>query len=822
VNWQLALVQHPMYLIIRDDCCCAERTPPWGSPDISAYIERLRANFAALRARPGLKIGFEWSGLELELLAQDAPDVFEEMLDLARRGQIAFYNGTYAQPHLQTLSAEANYRQFEVGAAVYRDLCGQAVRTYAHQETSLNEQTPQLLKAFGIRHAVLPHFITTLVIEGGELIYHAREGTMFAQGSEFASWRGLDGTRIDTYLPEPSHRPLPDWLAVQSVKGSLAVPPIIVHSPDMVAMDDAWLAKRAALDFVLLDEALPARAAQAPARFQARLFANWSYVEGIRAEELTRANWLAERSALQAEAMGVMTFILAGRPADSTDAIWKTILAAQHHDVACFCAPDLKEKSIARLRDAQEQAEHLTRVAADSLLPQIGDTGSSAEHIVVFNTVPHPVASPVSIEVPGANRTVLDRAGKPIACESVLAGPGMSRITFVARSDGLGYTTYTFGSGGPAAEEKVMDGPLTFENPFYEAVVQPDGTLSALRLLSPGLDLLETSAMRGGQLAATDSTSLGSRHEGTFDVTKPMPKLEPAQRGPELDWESIGPATLRRSGLGVTLETPGRLGGQVQVRTIVRLYHDLPWIELAWEFNFAHASIGTFFDDDSKLLVQWPLAFQGDVAHDIAFGVTSSLPDRPFFPASWVDVSDGEKGLAYFHQGTPKHWVKDGVLVNLLAWGEETDTIGNRLGLGRWAKSFDQRLNGRHTLRAAIYPHAGDWRAANVIGMARSFSYPPLAYLSKPSDGALPASLDLLALPGPDMHATAIRVEDGQVMCRVYSCSERPVAVEPRLNWLRAAGLFSLADTPLQQIGPYQIAKLRFEPESLGPAPSGR
>ena len=49
VNWQLALVQHPMYLIIRDDCLCAERTPPWGAPDIQAYIERLRENFAVLR-----------------------------------------------------------------------------------------------------------------------------------------------------------------------------------------------------------------------------------------------------------------------------------------------------------------------------------------------------------------------------------------------------------------------------------------------------------------------------------------------------------------------------------------------------------------------------------------------------------------------------------------------------------------------------------------------------------------------------------------------------------------------------------------------------
>src|SRR5262245_17882954 len=142
--WKLALAQHPMSFLIREDELCAERTPPWGAPDVAAYAERLRQNFAALRQHPQIKIGFEWSGLELELLSRDAPEVLDEMLALAGQGQITFYNGTYSQPHLQTLSAEANYRQFDFGRRVYRDLCHHPVQVYAHQETSFNEQTPQL------------------------------------------------------------------------------------------------------------------------------------------------------------------------------------------------------------------------------------------------------------------------------------------------------------------------------------------------------------------------------------------------------------------------------------------------------------------------------------------------------------------------------------------------------------------------------------------------------------------------------------------------------------------------------------------------------
>ncbi|MEP7357587.1 MAG: hypothetical protein ABI847_10140 [Anaerolineales bacterium] len=273
---------------------------------------------------------------------------------------------------------------------------------------------------------------------------------------------------------------------------------------------------------------------------------------------------------------------------------------------------------------------------------------------------------------------------------------------------------------------------------------------------------------------------------------------------------------MRRSALGVKLEAQGRLGPQVRVRVQVQLYHRLPWIGLTWEFVFEQASIGSFFDDDSKLRVQWPLAFRGEIQHDIAFGVTSSLPDRPFFPATWVDISDGERGLAYLHQGTPKHWLADDVLVNLLGWGESTDAIGNRLGLGRWPKAFDQRLNGRHTLRAAIYPHPGDWRAAEVTRVARSFAAPPSAYLNGSGPGQLPASLNMLELTGTELHATAVKAEADQVVCRVYSASQQPQAIGLRLNGLKPAGLLALTGEPLREIGSYQIAMLRLEPEAAG------
>ena len=185
-----------MYLLIREDASCAERTPPWGEPTIELYIERIRNNLQRLREYPQIKIGFEWSALELELLAQDAPDVVTEMRALAAEGRLAFYNGTYAQPHLQVQSAEANIRQFEFGRRVYKELLGQNVITYAHQESSIHDQLPQILNAFGYQYCALPHFPSNLLyLEGGEILMRLGE-PHFLHTHEFVNWVGLDGSEL--------------------------------------------------------------------------------------------------------------------------------------------------------------------------------------------------------------------------------------------------------------------------------------------------------------------------------------------------------------------------------------------------------------------------------------------------------------------------------------------------------------------------------------------------------------------------------------------------------------------------------------------------
>jgi alpha-mannosidase len=810
--YKLALAQHPMYLLIKEDTICAERTPPWGAPDIGTYIARLRQNMTTLHTYPHVKIGYEWSGMELEQLSQDAPDVFLEMLELVKAGQSTFYNGTYSQPHLQTLSSEANYRQFEWGTRVYRELCNNhQVLVYAHQESSLNEQTPQLLKTFGIRYVVLPHFSSTLnMLDGGELIFHSRFGTMFMHGEEFGSWLGLDGTLIDLYLEEPSHMHIRDWINFQEILGLNHVPPVMVEIPDLIDVDDQWISERAKADFSLLDDVLEERRKVFPPRFQLRFYTNWSYLEGIRAEELSRNDWKAEVSALRAEALNALAFMLVKRVPQSTDSAWKKILTTQHHDVYCFCAPELRAKSIQWLQEAENESAGLAEAAAQAVAARISIPATDGKPLIVFNTVLHSLESVVTAEVDVPDAMVVDSHGQVLPCETTLLPSGKVQVRFLVSLPGLGYTTLRVLTASNKLVDETLQNLFTFQNDFYQATLKPDGTFTSLVLNPSGDELLLGSMNPGNLLAARDSTGLGPTHEGTFDVSHWM-KWEPSGRGSELHWQPIGKAKVSISALGTRISVAGEMGPQIKGNLLVNFYDKLSRIDLDWTFSFAQASVGHFFDDDTKLRVLWPLAFAGEIFHDISFGVVKTRDERPFLPASWVDISDGKKGLAYFHKGTIKHWVTGNTLVNLFAWGENTDAIGNRLDLVRWPKCFDQRLQGTHTIHAAIYPHNGDWRKSDVIGAACSYGTPSVAYEAQPHPGDLPTDLTLVKIADKEIIFTVVRVEDKEIICRLYSVHSEPVKIGLELKNIKFGELQTLSGEKIEEIKPYQICKLTLK-----------
>ena len=816
---KLALVQHPMYLLIHEDTQCAERTPPWGAPDIDTYIERIRRNLHTLRETPELKLGYEWSAVELEMLAERAPAVFQDMCDLVKRGSCTFYNGTYSQPHLQILSSEANYRQFEYGSRVYSELCGSSVQTYAHQETSVHEQLPQLLEAFGLRFVTMPEFVSTLIVQGEyELMYHRDYGPLLVEEHGIVDWRGIDGTEIPLYLQQKPGKPVGKWLEYQDMLGLQHNPAIYLEIPDLQELDEEWMAARKGAEFVILDKALEEELSRRRERPKVRFFTNWSYAEGIRAEELSRSNSRAEEAVLSAEALSAMASALIGRGPVSTDDIWQKILLTQHHDVYCFCAPELKDKSIAWLKEAEERAGSLARDTMAAMVEEMPAPEQDTLALAVFNTLPHSLQGVVTAAVPAGYGEVSDLEGNTVPTSRQLLPSGENVLSFIAQSPGLGYRLYRVNKleSGNVRKETDLSGPYSFENDHFGIIIEPDGSFSSLTIGVPKTDLLSD---RANTLRAMDSSGiergpkLPPEKLGQGLVTTNRDEWVSEGIGPELKWSSHTGATCRESPLGVEIHVSGSLAENAKAELTVSLYHQLPYIGVRWQFEFDACSIGTFYDDETKLRVQIPLAFDGRVYHDIPFGYMETKKDRPYFPTTWTDITDGERGIAYFHRGTPKHWISGNVLENLFAWGEFTDAIGNRLNNIVWGKSFDQRLNGSHTIEYALYPHEGGNKVSELADIFRSFTAPLTTYpVERGGSGNLRDSASLLEIENTDIIATSVQTKPSQkgIFCRLYSISAQETSINSRSDYLSESSLKSLKGDELNKLKPFQIASLQL------------
>jgi hypothetical protein len=820
VRWQLAIAQHPMYLIIREDEEAAERIPPWGAPTIGLYIERIERNLEALREHAGLKLGFEWSGAELDLLAEDSPDTLRRLRSLAQGARLAFYNGTYAQPHLHVLSSEANYRQFEVGQRAYRERLGIRVDTYAHQEVSVHDQVPQLLRAFGFKSATVPGFLSTLTwLQGGYVTLHGVRGPRMVNGRELTLWQGLDGSRVPLLLhhPIPRDRSFRETLVHETVIGTLGVPRLLIDMPDMIEIDEGWLAERSDVEFVLLGEAVGQRLADAPPTGLARLTTSWSYLEGIQAEALSRSIQLAEAALLASDAAQAVAMVVSARSPDSLDGLWQRVLLSQHHDVFCFSAPGLRRRALDWLADVRERAASVGLQSAVTVAAEVA--GASKGDVLVLGVTPHPVRAVVQAELPpekdAALPCLIDADDQPVAAELDVSPRGYRQLRFVADIAGLGYRTYRRASGDSTqllSKPEAIHGALEYENAWYRAAIGEDGTFHYLGAVG-GQDMLDSERGHANRLSATDSAALRTYDESDEGRRARLAAAAPV-RGPVLTWQPIEPATVRRGPLGVRFVARGKMSDRVGVDIEIDCYESLARIEIRHRFTFDDASLGTYFDDDSKLLLHWPLRSIESAVHDIPFGVVDAVHDQSFYPANWLDARVGGVGLLIMHSGTPRHWISANEVVRLLGWGEDTDAIGNRLGNWRWLKRFDQRLRGTHVVHSAVEVHPAAWGPHDLIAAARSFSTSPLTYVvDNEGSGRSPLELTLASLPPNGPHATSVRAEGGRVVMRVHA-GPQPVPTRDLFASAPRPGIVrSLAGHRLSRLAPWQIAHVELHRE---------
>ncbi len=149
-----------------------------------------------------------------------------------------------------------------------------------------------------------------------------------------------------------------------------------------------------------------------------------------------------------------------------------------------------------------------------------------------------------------------------------------------------------------------------------------------------------------------------------------------------------------------------------------------------------------WYERATLLKAGFPLALQsGKVSAEIPYGVIERSQDgEEAVMGKWVDISNGEDGVAILNNGRNGYDARD-------------NAIHLSVIRGPWAP--DPRADeGDHTFGYSIYPHRGGWREGKVVYQALAFNSPLLA-MQEPQhaspqeqwagkDGGLPASYSFI------------------------------------------------------------------------------
>ncbi|GHU58701.1 hypothetical protein FACS189444_2790 [Spirochaetia bacterium] len=431
----------------------------------------------------------------MEGIAEKFPDVVREMKDQYDKGQLDFVNGTFAQPHLHTVGSESNWRQFEFGLGVYKRLFGKDIKVYQEQETSVHQQLPQILRKFGYEFMVLPDFRWMLSIKNGNVTVDggAQHGVAVYLDTSyqdtpyqdtpdnFVSGVALDGTKIPTYLNTHTSEQGDIIHAVQ--KDMLRGQKTWIMNPDMIEVsEEEYKDMTSVFKHVLLEKSLEEEYKSGLAHYEAVLYATWSYVEGVWAEELLRRNKESEEYAILAENLNCLAGLSGQAQEYKRDLakIWHDILKYQHHDVSWTEVTDLRQRAITILGEGRTRSKRLAHRAASALISSGGTNDASS--YTLFNALAHNRIAVVE----------MDTSIKTGADFQNYSGRNIG----IAKLDA--FSAKSFSADGSASESKAAALPAVISTAAYTLTLSPEGLIKQLN--AGDRDLLKTGEYLGGEL----------------------------------------------------------------------------------------------------------------------------------------------------------------------------------------------------------------------------------------------------------------------------------------------------------------------------------
>ncbi len=444
--------------------------------------------------------------------------------------------------------------------------------------------------------------------------------------------------------------------------------------------------------------------------------------------------------------------------------LWKNLLIFSCHATQWGFQEDF-DRSLALAQSTLFRARERQQSALDVLITRIAYPDNTVA--VLFNPLPYARVATVPLRVsfvdsehggaPEAVRLV-DGRGEDVPCQ--VAGR-VSRGSTPWELDTLvqmtlpagGWNVVCMREGAPIALAEGVSEPDRLENECL-ALHFDRGRLTRIVDKKPGVEWPAPGATPFGHLRAYDVDTTGQLYMG------PVVGQHDAQ------WESC--EAVESGPVRWSVRAEGSVGPH-RAALETRLYRG----ERRVEFHATIDCVGLC----GFIASHMPLPGSGRLHGDMPFCVEAKdLEQEPyvgierqrpgsFIAQSFVDWSDGQRGMAYVSHDGDRYYVHDfepntirHILINAFPWPNT---------------GWEQHINpltdcvGRHEFTYSIVPHEGDWQDARLWQLAGELRDKPL--LAWPAaGGALPPYHSLFSVEPGNVTLSALYTEGDRVLVRVF------------------------------------------------------
>jgi len=504
---------------------------------------------------------------------------------------------------------------------------------------------------------------------------------------------------------------------------------------------------------------------------------------------------------------------------------WKWLLKNHPHDSICGCSIDQVHKEMMTRFDWSKQiAQEVTNKNLDYVTGKIKIDYLKEDELAlaVFNPLPYSIDENVEVRVKfpkevNLNRVkVLTAQGEEIPYQ--LKGHGLDYkiifnpfkvpqflevnyidITFTAKDiPACGYKIFTIKAIDNIQMSKeyktdIRAGRDYIENKYYKVIAErANGTVTIV-------DKLNNKVFKNCN-RFVDGGDAGDE----YTYSPPLNGQSLVSQMNNISIQDVGPseATLKVSGkmmlpVGLKSDRKSRAEKMIEcsIESEIKLFSEIQRIEFKTKFDNRVC--------DHRLQVEFPTAIKSDyvyaeghfdvVKRSINVSDSEGWQEKVYKTAhnsGFVDIDDGEYGLAILNKGLPEYEIipdNNTIALTLLrsvGWLSRGDLEYRKENAGPSLPTPEAQCLGENTFSYALIPHQGSWYDARISQKTRQYKTKILTQQLKNQQGNMPSSFSFIQLEGKYLEISAIKKNEfeDKLVVRIYNPTNRETTGKIKLG----------------------------------------